>query len=167
MKFLPPQTQVCSKCLSPLFQNLETILFSTLLRCTHFFEEYLNPPGQDQQNGKEISVDYTLILQDLPQVNILSYFYRPRRALSLPQIFNFLRNLYMPPWLAKNVKFLVFRLPENAFASKKLNLDIFYHANPKVLIIIPKAEGNYSSPQAAFFNNLFLPAETGGRDYDC
>ena len=58
MKFLPPPTQVCSKCLSPLFQNLETILFSTLLRCPHFFEEYLNPPSQDQQNGKELSVDY-------------------------------------------------------------------------------------------------------------
>ena len=52
-----PNTSVQQMSKSPVSKS-RNYLFSTLLRCPHFFEEYLNPPSQDQQNGKELSVDY-------------------------------------------------------------------------------------------------------------
>ena len=40
---------------------------------------------------------------------------------------NLLSNLCMPPRSGKNFNFMVFKLLNNAFASQKLDLDIFTH----------------------------------------
>ena len=62
--------------------------------------------------------------------------------------------------LAKNLKFIAFRLLENALVSQKIKSRHLYTwpqaKFPQILIIIPQAKGNYSfSPKQRFFENLF------------
>ena len=100
----------------------------------------------------------TLFLQNQPQGYILSYFYKLPRAFSLsPEcLLNFLSNFHIPPCVREIFKFMEFTFLENA-----LIRDIFTHApsplktRPKVLVITPQAEGNYSSPQAVCFIKTF------------
>ena len=75
---------------------------------------------------------------------------------------NFLSELYIPPWLGKVFKIMLFRLLENAFISEKMNLDIFAHAARQ-----NSPPGCYNQPPdkgklLRFFENLFSPSRIGG-----
>ena len=55
----------------------------------------------------------------------------------------------------KIFKFMLLRLPKNAFVSQKLNLYIFNYCPKKnstqVLILTPKVDGNYPFPPGSAF----------------
>ena len=104
-------------CLNPLFQN-QCLLFLLSPLCQRISQ----PPGQDQKNGKGTS--FRINFKDI-STNIsivLSGLY-----LSPGYLSNFHSELYIPPWLGKIFKFMLFSLLENAFMRQKLNLDIFSH----------------------------------------
>ena len=44
---------------------------------------------------------------------------------------NFHSDLYIPLWLGKVFKFLVFRLLENAFTSQKIESTLYAHTPPR------------------------------------
>ena len=123
--------------------------------------------------GNIVSIT-TLVLQDQRQgyifVDTSFLFLQPHSLqiyLNLEILLNFLSKLYIPPWLGKIFKFLVFKLLEDAFASHKIGSGIFLlmppgEFLPQVLVISsPQAEGNYTSPHAVFFENL-SPSRRGG-----
>lgn len=108
------------------------------------------------------SVNLPQTFQKKYQGQILSYFYKFFRALSL-----FLK-MYIPPWFEKSLKFMVFRLLENAFAVLKKRKQKFllmptgqYYLSH---IIISQAEGNSTSPQAAFFSGIQFHLQQKGRE---
>ena len=85
--------------------------------------------------------------------------------ISTESFLNFFLNLYIAPWLQKDFKFIVLRLLENIFGSRKIDsvyvysyakLNFatgFYHYPP---------EGSYSFlPNSVFWRSIFSPAEGG------
>ena len=104
------------------------------------------------------------VLQDQPQGYILSYFYEPLRILSLPFVFIFLENLYIPPWLVKTFKFMVFILLKNAFVSKKIEFTHCYSCSLRQKSLPGSSPGRCESfipPGISFSKILFPPAERG------
>ena len=95
----------------------------------------------------------TLVLQDWPQGYILSYFYKLHRALSLSRmpVEVSLQLLYSTMYVI-NFKIYGVHIPR-----KFIDSSHFYSCPsplktcPQVLVITPKAEGNYVFPQTAFF----------------
>ena len=114
-----------------------------------------------------------------PQGYILSDFYGQVRTLSSSRIFvDFsLKHVYITPWLGKIFKWMVFRLPENAFVSQKIESRQVTHApscnspppppHPHVLLIITPMQREIThSPHAVFFFFLkiySLQQKYGGR----
>ena len=104
----------------------------------------------------------TLLLQDYPFQLLRALFLSPKCLL------NFLSNLYIPPWVGKIFKFMVFTFLENA-----LNLDIFIHVPlhsklaPRFLSSHPRQKEICHSLRQHFFENIFpRTAESGGGNYD-
>ena len=85
-------------------------------------------------------------------------------------LLNFL-NLYIPLWLRKFFKFMVFRLLKKAFASQQTKSRHFYScplpplgkALSKVLIATLIHREITHLPRQHLFENLSPPAERGGR----
>ena len=61
----------------------------------------------------------------------------------------FLSNLYMPPWLWKLFKFMVFRLLENTFANQNIEWRHFHSCLPDK--ILPKFLSHHQAKKAAMF----------------
>ena len=111
-----------------------------------FFLRIFQPPGPDRKNGKQ---DFIL------------------RALSLSRIcylLNFL-NLYIPLWLRKFFKFMVFRLLKKVFASQQTKSRHFYscplppgQSSLQSSYCYPDTQGDYSSPQAASVRKSLPPS---------
>ena len=115
----------------------------------------------------------------LNQGYILSYFYKPIRALSLQNICwtVFQTCISHNEWLRKTFKFKVFQLLENLFASQKLNPVIYIHTlsySPKLSPSLSSSpptpyphplrlgSGTYSSPpKQHFLENVFLSSTKG------
>ena len=130
--FFKTPMQVC--------RGASTLYFNASFFCCHnFFEARIpQPTVSNQQNGKRCwlhlcssklaSRTYWFIFLEIP----LGFYLSPECLL------NFLSNLYIPPWVGKNFKFMVLTILENA-----LNLGIFIHAplptqnSPQVLINTP------------------------------
>ena len=103
------------------------------------FQWIFQPSGQDQENGKRTCCwlpprYFRINLKDTSfyiAVCLLRFY------LSLEFLLSFFSNLYIPPWLGKIFKFVVFRLLENAFASQKIESRHFFscprHNSPPVL----------------------------------
>ena len=107
----------CAEVPYPLFQR-------PLFLLPHLFRGYLTPPppSQDQQNGK-YSVNTTFVFQDWSQGCIFHISINSLRNYLSPEcLLNILRNLYIPPWLGKIFKLMLFTFLENA-----LNLGLFTH----------------------------------------
>ena len=81
---------------------------------------------------------------------------------------NLLSNLCMPPRSGKNFNFMVFKLLNNAFASQKLDLDIFTHVplqtklsskfltSPSGLIHIHMTAIKHKKPQVIYTYQLTI-----------
>ena len=79
-----------------------------------FFQEYPKPLIRIDRMVNEHTVDYYPSPLGLTSMIHFPIFLQTLRALSLPleYLFNFLSNLYIPPW--KNFEFMAFKLQENA-----------------------------------------------------
>ena len=92
---------------------------------------------------------------------MLSYFCRLALYLSLEYFPNFLSKLYIPLWLGKICKSMLFRLLENRFASLKVDSMHFYSYpqekfSPRFLSSPPGEEKLFTSPHRQhFFENMF------------
>ena len=74
---------------------------------------------------------------------------------------NFLPDLYVPSWLGKFFKFMVFKLLENAFASQKIESWHFHSCFSRQNITLP-GRGKLHIPQkAALFGKFVLPSSKG------
>ena len=109
----------------------------------------------------------TFVLQDYPQGYILSYFYKPPRAISLARMLvEFLSNF--PPCVGKIIKFM-----ELTFLENPLIWGIFTRTTrhsklaPKFLPSRPRQKKITHFPRQQSFENLFpLIIERGGGNYD-
>lgn len=121
---------MCSRYLNPCFK------IKAPLCCPLILKEYLNP-RIDPRNGKQTC--------RLPHY---SFWINPNDIFSHISInsqnflFKFISNLYIPPWLEKIFKFMMFRLQKNALASPKIECIHFYSRPPgktllQVLIVTP------------------------------
>ena len=123
--------------------------------------------------GNIVSVT-TLVLQDQRQgyifVDTSFIFLQPHSLqiyLNLEILLNFLSKLYIPPWLGKIFKFLVFKLLEDAFASHKIGSGIFLlmppgEFLPRFLSSVPPRQREITRPPMQFFLKIFPPAEEEG-----
>ena len=98
------------------------------------------------------TVDYHASPSELTsRTHPLIFPWTPRVLYSLQNILNFFSNLYIAPWLQKMLKFMVFRLLENAFVSQKIESVHFYlypqaKISPKFLLLPLQAGGNFPFP---------------------
>ena len=83
-------------------------------------------------------------------------------------LLNFL-NLYIPLWLRKFFKFMVFRLLKKAFASQQTKSRHFYscpsppgQSSLQSSYCYPDTQGDYSSPQAASVRKSLPPSRNRG-----
>ena len=85
-------------------------------------------------------------------------------------LLNFPWNLYIPPWLGENDKFMVFTLLKNAFASKKIKSTYFrscltrQNISPGFYLHTPDRGKPLIPPQGALFKQLSPPAEREGEE---
>ena len=79
---------------------------------------FFKHPGRTQQNAQRTVSIPTLVLQELPQEHILLYVYRSFMAESFFRKFG--EILYLPPWVGKIFKLMLFRLLKKAFASEEI-----------------------------------------------
>ena len=115
MKFSSTSIQVCKGASIVYFRN--NVPF---FRCPLFFTEYLSV--QIKINKMVNSVNCHPSPSGFP----LGIYISPEC------LQNFLSNLYIPSWMGKVFKFLVFTLLENGFVSQKLNLVIITHAPQQI-----------------------------------
>ena len=141
---------------------------TTFFYCLLFFEEHFNPQVRINKMVN-IVLPTNLVLQDSPQGCIFPYFYKLIMVLSLSRLFVgfseklYWKNLYIPTWLKKSFKLIMFSLLENAFVNQKIESRHFYSC-PQAKYLPgyyhhPQTEENYSFPQA--FQKFIPPAERG------
>ena len=123
MKFPSTSNTIEEQVLQPL-----TSPDCTLFLLPLFFKEYLNPQVKITKIANIVSIT-TLVLQDQPQEQILSYFIDPFELyLSSKILLNFLLKLPIPQLLGEIFTSIVFRFSRKwTCESKKLKLEIFTH----------------------------------------
>ena len=160
MKFFWTFKTSVQRCLYPLFQNQHT----------HFLLLYLfwrmsQISGQDQQNGKENTVDYhpspsEFILRIHPLIFLMT-----SKEFIYPKYFlNFFSNLYFSKTCishhgCKNFKFMVLRLLENTFESKNWNCVLMTPSMTLLQVFIIATLGRKKlpiSPKESVLKNTFL-----------
>ena len=137
--------------ISTISKSIPHFLLSSL------FWKLSQPLGQDQQNSKKAYW----------QLRIIVFLWTPKGFISPESFLNFLRNLYIPPWLLKSFKFIVLRLLQIRLWVKKLNLFNFTHApqaklSPRFLSLSPRLMGISHSSRTAFSEDIFSWAERDG-----
>ena len=96
----------------------------------------------------------------------LMFLWTPKGFISPECFLNFFSNLFIPPWLQKNFKFMGLRLLENTFVSQKIESVRFYSCPqaklyPRFLSSPLQGEGNYPfSPNDVFWKCIF-PQQRG------
>ena len=133
------------------------------------FSKNIEIPGQDQQNGKRTQrlITKTVLQDNLKDTSSHSFINSFGLYLSPEYLSDFLSKLYVPPWLGKSFKFVVFRLLKNGFASQKIESTHFYSytqakLSPRFLQSSPRQRKITHPPTAAFFENLLPEQERRG-----
>ena len=137
-----------------------------------FFKEYFNPQVRINKMVNKHTVDYYTSLSELTsRIHPLTFLWTPKGFIAPEYFLNFSSNLDIPPWLQKSFKFIVLRLLENIYESKNWFYSFLLMPPNKtlfhVLIITPKAEGNYPFFQTAFFKYVFFPSRKAGELWSC
>ena len=103
----------------------------------------------------EYTVDYHPSLSEFSsRMHPLTFPWTPKGFISPYYFLNFLSNLYIPPRLQKSFKFMVLRLPENTFVSRKVEPVYSWpqgKPSPRFLSLSLLPEENYSFPPDKVF----------------
>ena len=97
--------------------------------CPLFFEGYLNPLVRINKMVNKHTVDYHLSPSELTsRIHSLMFLWTPNECIcpSILSIVIFFSDLYDPPWLQKSFNFMVLRLLEKTFVSRKIESAHFY-----------------------------------------
>ena len=139
MKFSSTSITSVQRCLCPLFQNQcpHSLLFPLFWKLSQL-------SGQDQQNGKWTYCRYHPSPSQLTsRIHPFIFIWTPKRFVSPESFLKFFFNLFIQPWLRKNFKFMVLRLPANTFMSQKIESVHYYSWSqaklcPRYLILLPR-----------------------------
>ena len=86
-------------------------------------------------------------------INSIGFYLSPECLL------NCLSNFYIPPRVGKVFKLMEFPISRKCIDSRHFYLCLSpLKTQPQVLVITPKAEGNYSFPQVAIFQKSVAPS---------
>ena len=130
MKFSSSNISV-QRCLYLLKINAPTPIFC----CSIFFEQCLNPQVRINKMVNKHTVDYHPSLSELTSSIHPLIFLWTSKGFFFPEYFlKLFSNLYIPPWLRKNFKFMVVRLLENTFLSQKTE-SVHFHSCPQVKLL--------------------------------
>ena len=139
MNFSSTSITSVQRYLCPLFQNQCPIHC-----CSLFSENYLNSRVRINKMVNEHTVDYHPSPSQLTsRIHPFIFIWTPKRFVFPESFLKFSFNLFIQPWLRKNFKFMVLRLPANTFMSQKIEFVHFYSCSqaklsPRYLILLPR-----------------------------
>ena len=152
--------------LDPLFQNV-----CPLFLMPSFFQEYPKPLIRIDRMVNEHTVDYYPSPLGLTSMIHFPIFLQTLRALSLPleYLFNFLSNLYIPPWKISNSWRSNYRkMHENASKmNQKTESILFYWClsaklSSRSLLLTPRQREITNFLLAGYLENWTFLLEGGG-----
>ena len=124
-----------SRCVNALFQKLYHLILLTSLP-----KGISQPSGQIQQSGQTN-------IKSIYQFNILSYFYRPLRVLSLSRnLLEIYAKAVYPTMVGESFQTCRVQITGKFNCESKIECRSFYFLLSTVPIITHHMEGNYSLP---------------------